>query len=213
MQNSTQQLNAVSRLLTDRSAIDTPRFRYIEDTIRLLGSLETEEVVAASGYDTYEALYDRLRLLSAISSQASVQFPGKPLTQEALAQAKALRDKTVAKMMQIDASLQEDSAKVVPAKFVTCANAIAEAMAEKGDISMSIYSATVEDKPVHTACFDRIGTPLRIAAQWVEGEVFHVRASYEKEMPARIYYDRGAPVENTQEAISTTINMVRDEGY
>jgi hypothetical protein len=213
MQNSTQQLNAVSRLLADRSAIDTPRFRYIEDTIRLLGSLETEEVVAASGYDTYEALYDRIRLLSAISSQASVQFPGKPLTQEALAQAKALRDKTVEKMAQVDASLQEDSSKVVPAKFVTCANAIADAMAEKGDISMSIYSASVEGKPVHTACFDRIGTPLRISAQWVEGEVFHVRASYEKEMPARIYYDRGDPVSNTQEAIATTIRMVRDEGY
>jgi hypothetical protein len=122
MQNSTQQLNAVSRLLADRSAIDTPRFRYIEDTIRLLGSLETEEVVAASGYDTYEALYDRLRLLSAISSQASVQFPGKPLTHEALAQAKTLRDKTIERMTQVDASLQDDSAKVVPAKFVTCGN-------------------------------------------------------------------------------------------
>jgi hypothetical protein len=195
MQNSTQQLNAVSRLLADRSAIDTPRFRYIEDTIRLLGSLETEEVVAASGYDTYEALYDRLRLLSAISSQASVQFPGKPLTHEALAQAKTLRDKTIERMTQVDASLQE------------------EAMAEKGDISMSIYSATVEGKPVHTACFDRLGTPLRISAQWVEGEVFHVRASYEKEMPARIYYDRGIPVSNTQEAIATTTKMVRDEGY
>lgn len=213
MQNSTQQLNAASRLIADRSAIDTPRFRYIEDTIRLLGSLETEEVVASSGYDTYEALYDRIRLLSAISSQASVQFPGKPLTQEALAQAKALRDKTIEKMTQVDASLQEDSAKVVPPKFVICANAIADAMAEKGDISMSIYSATVEDRPVHTACFDMIGTPLRISAQWVEGEVFHVRASYEKEMPARIYYDRGAPVSNTQEAIDTTIKMVSDEGY
>jgi hypothetical protein len=213
MQNTTQQLNAVSRLLADRSAIDTPRFRYIEDTIRLLGSLETEEVVASGGYDTYEALYDRLRLLSAISSQASVQFPGKPLTQEALAQAKALREKTMEKMTQVDASLQEDSAKVVPDKFVTCANAIAQAMAESGDISMSIYSATIEDKQVHTACFDRIGTPLRISAQWVEGEVFHVRASYEKEIPARIYYDRGATVSNTQEAIETTIKMVRDEGY
>jgi hypothetical protein len=213
MQNSTQQLNAVSRLLADRSAIDTPRFRYIEDTIRLLGSLETEEVVASSGYDTYEALYDRLRLLSAISSQASVQFPGKPLTQEALTQAKTLRDKTIARMTQVDVSLQEDSAKVVPAKFVTCANAIAQAMAEKGDVSMSIYSANVEGKPVHTACFDRIGTPLRISAQWVEGEVFHVRASYEKEMPARIYYDRGEPVSNTQEAIATTVRMVQDEGY
>jgi hypothetical protein len=213
MQNSTQQLNAVSRLLADRSAIDTPRFRYIEDTIRLLGSLETEEVVASSGYDTYEALYDRLRLLSAISSQASVQFPGKPLTQEALTQAKTLREKTIARMTQVDASLQEDSAKVVPAKFVTCANAIAQAMAEKGDVSMSIYSASVEGKPVHTACFDRIGTPLRISAQWVEGEVFHVRASYEKEMPARIYYDRGEPVSNTQEAIATTVRMVQNEGY
>jgi hypothetical protein len=142
-----------------------------------------------------------------------VQFPGKPLTHEALAQAKTLRDKTIERMTQVDASLQEDSAKVVPAKFVTCANAIAEAMAEKGDISMSIYSATVEGKPVHTACFDRLGTPLRISAQWVEGEVFHVRASYEKEMPARIYYDRGIPVSNTQEAIATTTKMVRDEGY
>ncbi len=213
MQNSTQQLNAVSRLLADRSAIDTPRFRYIEDTIRLLGSLEEEEVVASSGYDTYEALHDRLRLLSAISSQASVQFPGKPLTQEALAQAKAMRARTMAEMTRVDASLQEDSAKVVPPKFVACANAIAEAMAESGDISMSIYSATVDGKSVHTACFDRIGVPLRMSAQWVEGEIFHVRASYEKEMPARIYYDRGASVSNMQEAIETTIKMVRDEGY
>jgi hypothetical protein len=213
MQNSTQQLNAVSRLLTDRSAIDTPRFRYIEDTIRLLGSLETEEVVAANGYATYEALYDRLRFLSAISSQASVQFPGKALTIEALAQAKELRSKTMAKMAQIDAKLQDDSSKIVPAKFVSCANAIAEAMADKGDVSMSVYSSTVEGKPVHTACFERLGTPLRISAQWVEGEVFHVRASYEKEMPERIYYDRGAPVSNTQEAIATTLKMVQDEGY
>ncbi len=213
MQNSTQQLNAVSRLLADRSAIDTPRFRYIEDTIRLLGSLEEEEVVASSGYDTYEALHDRLRLLSAISSQASVQFPGKPLTHEALAQAKAMRARTMEEMNRVDASLQEDSAKVVPPKFVACANAIAQAMAENGDISMSIYSATVDGKSVHTACFDRIGVPLRMSAQWVEGEIFHVRASYEKEMPARIYYDRGASVSNMQEAIETTIQMVRDEGY
>jgi hypothetical protein len=213
MQNSTQQLNAVSRLLADRSAIDTPRFRYIEDTIRLLGSLEAEEVVAANGYDTYEALYDRVRLLSAISSQASVQFPGKPLTTEALAQAKTLREKTMDRMVQVDASLQEESAKVVPAKFVSCATAIGQAMAEKGDIRVSIYSASVEEKPVHTACFERIGTPLRISAQWIEGEVFHVRAAYEKEMPARIYYDRGAPVSNTQEAIATTLKMVQDEGY
>jgi hypothetical protein len=213
MQNSTQQLNAATRLIADRSAIDTPRFRYIEDTIRLLGSLEAEEVVATRSYDGYESLYDRLRLLSAISSQASAQFPGKLLTQEALNQAKALRAHTMEKMVQVDASLQEESAKVVPPKFVTCANAIAQAMAEKGDISMSIYSATVEGRPVHTACFEKLGTPLRISAQWVEGEVFHVRAAYEKEMPSKIYYDRGASVSNTQEAIATTLKIVQDEGY
>lgn len=213
MQNSTQQLNAASRLIEDRSSIDTPRFRYIEDTIRLLSSMENEEVVAANGFDTYEALYDRLRLLSAISSQASVQFPGKPLTREALEQAKALCAKTIDKMNKVDASLQEESAKIVPDKFVSCANAIGQAMAEKGDINLSIYSSTIEGKNVHTACFERIGTPLRISAQWVENEVFHVRAAYEKEMPIRIFYDRGCRVTNTQEAIATTLKIVEDEGY
>lgn len=213
MQNSTQKLNAAARIIEDRNAIDTPRFRYIEDTIRLLSSLEAEEVVASNGFDKYEALYDRLRLLSAISSQASVQFPGKPMTHRALMQAKMLRDKTLATMERIDASLQEESAKVVPPKFVACANAIGQAMSEKGDINLSIYSSSIEGKAVHTACFQRIGTPLRISAQWVENEVFHIRASYEKEMPNRIYYDRGVRVRNTQEAISAALKIIEDEGY
>lgn len=213
MQNSTQNLNAVSRLLADRSSIDTPRFRYIEDTIRLLGSIAEEEIVAANGFDAYEALYDRLRLLSAISSQASVQFPDKPLTREALAKAKKLREKTLAKMEKVDAALQEDSARIVPHKFVACAHAIGQAMAEKGDIRLAIYSSSIEGKKVHTACFERIGTPLRISAQWVENEVFHVRSSYEKEMPAKIFYDRGVRVTNTREAIATTLKIIEDEGY
>lgn len=213
MQNTATQLNAVSRLIEDRNAIDTPRFRYIEDTIRLLASMEQEEVVASNGFATYEALYDRLRLLSAISSQASVQFPGKALTQEALAQAKVLRSKTIERMNAVDASLQEESSKVVPPKFVACANAIGQAMAERGDVNMAVYSSSIEGKKVHTACFEKIGTPFRISAQWIEGEVFHIRSAYEKEMPSRIFYDRGSRVSNTKDAIDAAMTIMSSEGY
>jgi hypothetical protein len=157
-----------------------------------------------SQFGLSEELHDRLRLLDAVESQISVQFPdrkGLPYD-EALGVLRSVRKKTETQLDTVLEFLQQIAEKHIPKAFGRFRQAIAQELEQHVEFEKSqqfLYVSIENEDLVFTNYFllkdahseERTVPELYISLQWVVGRALYVNLNHEFDLPAQLYRDPG----------------------
>jgi hypothetical protein len=263
-------VKAAQRLLAERASIDTPKFRYLDDAVRVLERMESEtrdsdalirvqqsllayllrprnrieatlskkidpaikKTVIPSfkkledHYGLCEELHDRLRLLDAIESQISVQFPDRQgrVYDEAISLLRTLKKKTDDQLKTVLDFLGNIAEKHIPKAFDRFRQAVAQELQEHFTFLGSeqlLYVSIENEQLVFTNYFllrqarheNRVIPQLYISLQWIVGQAVYVDLNHEFELPAQLYVNPGVATQTLIEAVQAVENLLNEEGF
>lgn len=259
-------VKAAQRLLAERASIDTPKFRYLDDAVRVLESMESEtresdaliriqqsllaylqrprnpieatlskkidpsikKTVVPSfkkltdHYGLSEELHDRLRLLEAIESQISVQFPDRQgrVYDDTIGLLRTLKKKTDDQLKSVLEFLERIAEKHVPKAFDRFRQAVAQELEQHVKFEKCeqlLYVSTENEELVFTNYFvlKNAGPipQLYISLQWVVGQALYVDLNHEFDLPAQLYQNPGIATQTLADAVQAVAKLLNEEGF
>lgn len=177
-------------------------------------------------YGLYEELHDRQRLLEAVESQISVQFPDRQgrVYDEAISLLRTLKKKTADQLRTVQDFLKQIADKHVPKSFNRFRQVIAQELQEHVQFEKAeqqLYVSVENGQLVFTNYFElhnaqdgaRVVPELFVSMQWCVGTALYIDLNYEFELPAQLLRDCGIATQTLVDAVQAVSKLLNDEGF